>query len=157
MLNHIVSFFTYFPYAVFVLAMAVFVLRLNLGVRGKAIWAMVLLVCCSKFLCFRELGGHAFTPELPAAVIWTWNWAYSGAMILAAPFLDLLRRLPLLAHERVEQGRLADARRADEGDGTSGGEIGRELIKPIAGERRDDEWRTCDGRRKTQEDARHET
>lgn len=92
MLNHIVSFFTYFPYAVFVLAMAVFVLRLNLGVRGKAIWAMVLLVCCSKFLCFRELGGHAFTPELPAAVIWTWNWAYSGAMILAALSLVFLFR-----------------------------------------------------------------
>ena len=104
MLNHIITFFTYFPYAVFVLAMAVFVLRLRIGVRGKAIWAIVLLVCCSKFLCFRELGGHAFTPELPAAVIWTWNWAYSGAMILAALSLVFFSRfrgrgivLPVLA------------------------------------------------------------
>ena len=82
-LNYIILFFTYFPYAVFALTMATFVLRLRLGIRGKAIWAMVLLACCSKFLCFRELGGHAFTPELPAAVIWAWNWAYSGAMILS--------------------------------------------------------------------------
>lgn len=83
MLTYIVSFFTYFPYVVFALTMTTFVLRLRLGVRGKAIWAMVLLACCSKFLCFRELGGHVFTPELPAEVIWTWNWAYSGAMILS--------------------------------------------------------------------------
>ena len=94
MLNHIITFFIYFPYAVFALAVAAFVLRLRIGVRGKAIWTMALLACCSKFLCFRELGGHAFAPELPAVVIWTWNWAYSGAMILAALATVFLFRFP---------------------------------------------------------------
>ena len=79
-----ISVFTYIPYAFFALTLATFVLPLKLKVRAQAIWSMALLVCFSKFLCFAAFGGHAFTPDLPAAIIWTWDWLYSGAMILSA-------------------------------------------------------------------------
>lgn len=82
MLTNIVRFFTWIPFGIFLLTMLTFVGRLRLGVRGRALWAMVLLFCCSKFLCFQELGGHAFCPVFPAPLIWFWNWAYSGAVIL---------------------------------------------------------------------------
>ena len=95
MLTNIVKFFTWFPYVVFALTMLTFVGRLRLGVRGKAVWAMVLLGCCSKFLCFRELGGHAFCPDFPAPLIWFWNWAYSGAVILCALSIPLFFRFRL--------------------------------------------------------------
>lgn len=76
--------FTYMPYAFFALTMATFVLPLRLKVRAQALWTMALLLCFSKFLCFHAFGGHPFNPDLPAAVIWTWDWLYSGAMILSA-------------------------------------------------------------------------
>ena len=79
-----ITVFTYIPYAFFALTMATFVVPLKLKVRAQAIWSMALLICFSKFLCFAALGGHAFTPDLPAAVIWAWDWLYSGAMILSA-------------------------------------------------------------------------
>ena len=79
-----ITIFTYIPYAFFALTMATFVLPLRMKVRAQAIWSMALLVCFSKFLCFGALGGHAFNPDLPAAVIWIWDWLYSGAMILSA-------------------------------------------------------------------------
>ena len=79
-----ITVFTYIPYAFFALTMATFVIPLKLKVRAQAIWSMALLVCFSKFLCFAAFGGHAFNPDLPAAVIWTWDWLYSGAMILSA-------------------------------------------------------------------------
>ena len=76
--------FTYVPYAFFVLTMATFVVPLKLKVRAQAIWSMALLLCFSKFLCFAAFGGHAFNPDLPAVVIWAWDWLYSGAMLLSA-------------------------------------------------------------------------
>ena len=76
--------FTYVPYAFFALTMATFVIPLKLKVRAQAIWSMALLACFSKFLCFAAFGGHAFNPDLPAAIIWTWDWLYSGAMLLSA-------------------------------------------------------------------------
>ena len=47
MLNNIIRFFTWIPFVIFVLTMLTFVCRLRLGVRGKAVWAIVLLACCS--------------------------------------------------------------------------------------------------------------
>lgn len=79
-----IAVFTYIPYAFFALTLATFVLPLKLKVRAQAIWSMALFVCFSKFLCFAAFGGHAFNPDLPPAVIWTWDWLYSGAMILSA-------------------------------------------------------------------------
>ena len=76
--------FTYLPFGFFALTVVTFVLPLRMKVRAQAIWMMALLLCFSKFLCFAEFGGHAFNPDLPMAVIWMWNWLYSGAMILSA-------------------------------------------------------------------------
>ena len=100
-----ITVFTYIPYAFFALTMATFVIPLKLKVRAQAIWSMAFLVCFSKFLCFAAFGGHAFNPDLPAAVIWIWDWLYSGAMILSAlAFLTVFFRfraklclLPILA------------------------------------------------------------
>jgi len=74
--------FVYGPYLWLLVTFAAFVLRCKLRVRAQAVWAMVLLACFSKFFCYREFGGDAFTPELPERLIWIWNWAYSGAFIL---------------------------------------------------------------------------
>jgi len=74
--------FTYGPFLFWLLTGFLFVWRLDLRVRGKARWMMVLLLCFSKFLCFRKLGGNVFSPDLPEVLIWLWDWAYSGAVIL---------------------------------------------------------------------------
>ena len=79
-----IAVFTYIPYAFFALALATFIVPLKLKVRAQAIWSMALLVCFSKFLCCDAFGGHAFNPDLPATIIWIWDWLYSGAMILSA-------------------------------------------------------------------------
>lgn len=55
---------------------------LGLGARTQAIWAIFLLVCFSKFLCYKSFGGNVFNPNLPMVIIWIWNFLYSGAMIL---------------------------------------------------------------------------
>jgi len=78
------TYFTFGPFAFWALTVALFVRRLDLRLRHRAGWTMALLLCFSKFLVFRELGENAFSPELPAALIWAWDWAYSGAMILLA-------------------------------------------------------------------------
>jgi hypothetical protein len=82
------TFFVYFPLAVFVLTMLAFVVpasrALRLGTRAQAVSAMFLLLCFSKFLCYKAFGGDEFNPDLPVALIWIWNWLYSGAMLLFA-------------------------------------------------------------------------
>ena len=84
----IMTIFTYAPFGVGLLIMFGLVFpncrQLQLRTRTQAIWAMVVLFSCSKFLCFKAFGGDEFTPDLPAAVIWIWDWLYSGAIILAA-------------------------------------------------------------------------
>ena len=76
------AFFTYVPYVVMLVAYVVFVRTCRLSARGRAIWTMALLACCSKFLCFGYLGGDAFNPDFPEKLMWFWNWAYSAAVIL---------------------------------------------------------------------------
>jgi len=99
---HIV--FTYLPFAFWLLTGYVFVRRQDLRLRHQAEWMMALLLCFSKFLCFRTLGGSAFSPALPEKLIWLWDWAYSGAVILmglSVVFFFRFRRktwiLPLVA------------------------------------------------------------
>jgi len=96
--------FIWLPFVFWPLAGMLFVRRLGLPVRLQAWWMMVLLVCFSKFLCFHELGGSAFSPDLPEKLVWTWDWAYSGAVILLGLSLLLFPRfrgkawvLPILA------------------------------------------------------------
>jgi len=78
------SLFTYLPYAAFACTFALFVWRSGFGRMAKVLWTFWLLFCCSKFLCFARLGGDAFYPEFPEPVVWFWNWAYSGSLILFA-------------------------------------------------------------------------
>ncbi len=99
------TFFVYFPFAVAFFTYLVFVLRCDFKARGQAVWMIALLACASKFLLFQELGGDAFSPELPEKAIWILNWLYSGLMILfALGFVSFFFRfrfkalvLPLLA------------------------------------------------------------
>ena len=80
------TFFTYLPFVAFAFMMFGFVFPACraqcLRLRTAVAWSAMLLVACSKFLFFRLLGGDAFNPDLPIAVICVWNWMYSGAMIL---------------------------------------------------------------------------
>lgn len=76
--------FSYLPLVISVVTMFAFVRRAQVRVRIEALWAIVLLFASAKFLCFDAFGGDAFAPELPARLILFWDWAYSGAMILAA-------------------------------------------------------------------------
>ena len=80
------AFFMYTPFAVFVLLALVYIVPTcrawKIAQRGQASIAAFLLFCCSKFLCYRAFGGDAFNPDLPQWLIWTWNWLYSGAMLL---------------------------------------------------------------------------
>ena len=97
------------PLIAFVFVMLGFVFpscrALQLRSRTQAAWSVLVLLACSKFLFYRLLGGDEFNPDLPMAVIWLWNWMYSGAMILLvlAVALFFLRRkvkaylLPVLA------------------------------------------------------------
>lgn len=80
---HIKTFFTYFPYAVLALTLVTFVWRARMSWWARLAWAFWLLACCSKFYCFARWGGHVYEPVLPVWVMWMWNWAYSGAIILA--------------------------------------------------------------------------
>ena len=72
----------YLPFVACGLTFWTFLGSVKLGVRARAIALMVLLLCASKFVCFRAFGGDPFAPELPEAFIWVWNWAYSGFAIL---------------------------------------------------------------------------
>lgn len=101
---NMVKVITYAPLAVYALTCFTFVWRSSFRVRAKAIWMMTLLACFSKFVFFEVLGGHPFVPMLPEKLIWLWDWAYSGAMILFAlslPFFFRFRGksvlLPLVA------------------------------------------------------------
>lgn len=76
------NFFTYIPFAALVIVLFAFVRRCGFRVRAQAIWTMVLLLACSKFFCFRYLGGNAFCPEFPAALVLGWDFLYSGMIIL---------------------------------------------------------------------------
>ncbi len=85
--------FSYLPFALALLGVLLFVLPCRVKTRAQAIWAMVLLLCAAKFICFEAFGGNAFAPELPEYMIWAWNWAYSG-MCLLVPLAVLGLCLP---------------------------------------------------------------
>lgn len=82
MIFHIV--FQVVPFIAALLLYRFFVVPAVRGVRARAIWLMAMLLPASKFVVFAAFGGNAFAPELPEKLIWFWNWAYSGMMILCA-------------------------------------------------------------------------
>ncbi len=75
---------TYFPMIFFAIGILAFVWPSRLGVRGKALWTMFLLLGASKFVIFKTLGGHLFAPELPEAVVWGLNFVNSVLYVLVA-------------------------------------------------------------------------
>lgn len=76
--------FQILPFIACLVTYGLFLCTVRLGTRARAIGLMILLLCASKFVCFGAFGGDAFAPELPSAVIWGWNWAYSGLLFLCA-------------------------------------------------------------------------
>lgn len=80
--------FTYMPLVAGILVVLGLVFprcrQLRLRTRAQAVWTLVVLACCSKFVFYEALGGDAFNPDLPWPVMWAWNWAYSGAMLFVA-------------------------------------------------------------------------
>ena len=75
-----------FPLLVFLILEILFVFpvcRANgFGPRAQAIWTAALLLACSRSVCYEALGGDPFNPNFPLAVVWTWNWLFSAALIL---------------------------------------------------------------------------
>lgn len=84
------------PFFILAATMLCFVCPAVKRARAQAIWAAVLLICASKFVCFKSLGGNAFAPELNEYAIWIWNWAYSGMCILCAFSVLFLPLRPLV-------------------------------------------------------------
>ena len=80
------KFFIVMPFVACALLTLGFILpscrELRLGPRSRAACASAVLLVCSKFLFYWLLGGNAFNPEFPIAVIWTWNWLYSAVFLL---------------------------------------------------------------------------
>lgn len=73
-----------FPLACAALGFLAFVLPSRLGVRGKALWTMFLLLGGLKFVLFETLGGNLFSPELPELLIWGLNFVNSVLYVLVA-------------------------------------------------------------------------
>ena len=80
-----IRYFTYGPLIVWALMLGLFAWPVCRRWYGRLAVFLALGACYIKFFAYAHLcGGTAFVPSLPAGVIWAWNWAYSGAMILFA-------------------------------------------------------------------------
>lgn len=79
----IVTFARTIPILAFVLCYILYVRRSGWGWRGQLAWSIWLLVCLSRFCCFKLFGFDFLFPDFPELVIWVWGWAYSGALMLA--------------------------------------------------------------------------
>ena len=95
--------FQIIPVAAWVVAFIVVVRPLVLSRRGTFAASVLFAVALGKFAFFATIGGDAFTPNLPAIVIWSYGWIYATAMMLTAaafPF-DVVCYLLGLAKIRV--------------------------------------------------------
>ena len=75
---------TYSPFLAAGLAFYSIVMPSKLKTRGRAVWAMILLLAASRSLFFDGFGGSVFTPELPELVIWCWYLLSSSLYVLIA-------------------------------------------------------------------------
>ena len=76
--------FQIIPVAAWVVAFIVVVRPLELSRRGTFAASVLFAVALGKFAFFATVGGDAFTPNLPALVIWSYGWLYAAAMMLTA-------------------------------------------------------------------------
>ena len=72
------------PVAAWVVAFIVVVRPLALSRRGTFAASILFAVALGKFAFFAVVGGDAFTPDLPAIVIWSYGWIYAAAMMFIA-------------------------------------------------------------------------
>ncbi|MBQ3809126.1 MAG: metallophosphoesterase [Kiritimatiellae bacterium] len=72
------------PVAAWIVAFIVVVRPLALSRRGTFAASVLLALAFGKFAFFATVGGDAFTPNLPALVIWSYGWIYATAMLLTA-------------------------------------------------------------------------
>ena len=95
--------FQIIPVAAWVVAFIVVVRPLARSRRGTFAASALYAVALGKFAFFATVGGDAFTPNLPAVVIWCYGWIYAAAILLIAaafPF-DVLCYLLGFAKIRV--------------------------------------------------------
>ncbi len=71
------------PVAAWVLAVVCYVLPSRFRLRMKLLWILVLALALSKYFCFEAIGGDALVPVLPERLIWAWDWAATGGILLA--------------------------------------------------------------------------
>ena len=76
--------FQVFPVAMWVVAFIAVVRPLELSRRGTFAAAALFAAALGKFAFFATIGGDAFTPNLPAVVIWGYGWIYAAAILLIA-------------------------------------------------------------------------
>ena len=72
------------PVAAWVVAFISVVRPLELSRRGTFAASALFAVALGKFTFFATIGGDAFTPDLPALVIWSYGWIYAIAIMLTA-------------------------------------------------------------------------
>lgn len=100
--------FTYLPFCFALVAWGAYVGAARYRQRAQAVSLMVVLFAAAKFLAFAAFGGDAFRPQLPAAVIWGWNWLYTSMfMLLVLAVLWLLGRLVTRSRGRERGSRIA--------------------------------------------------
>ena len=95
--------FQIIPILAWALAFLAVVRPLKLSRRGTFAAAALLALALGKFAFFATVGGNAFTPDLPALVIWSYGWIYAAALLLtgAAILFAAVRALLGLARVRV--------------------------------------------------------
>jgi len=95
--------FQIIPILAWALAFLAVVRPLKLSRRGTFAAAALLALALGKFAFFATVGGNAFTPDLPALLIWGYGWIYAAALLLtgAAILFAVVRALLGLARVRV--------------------------------------------------------
>ena len=95
--------FQIIPILAWALAFWAVVRPLKLSRRGTFAAAALLALALGKFAFFATVGGNAFTPDLPALVIWSYGWIYAAALLLtgAALLFAVVRALLGLARVRI--------------------------------------------------------
>lgn len=96
--------FMVLPFVFLTLTVRMWLRPLALGAQARRLWFAWLAISAAKFVAFAALGGDAFCPELPAPLIWVWNWAYSGLVILCA-LAVVLRLAGLVVRPQATHGR----------------------------------------------------
>ena len=89
------------PVGAWIIAFITIVRPLELSRRGTFAASALFAVALGKFAFFATVGGDAFTPDLPAIVIWSYGWTYAAAMMLVAASLPLAAMRYLLGFAKI--------------------------------------------------------